>query len=39
VLCHGVLPYLEDPYPLIQSLASVARPSAVISVLAKNTNA
>ena len=39
VLCHGVLPYLEDPYPLIQSLASVARPGAVISVLAKNTNA
>ncbi|MDQ3999405.1 MAG: methyltransferase domain-containing protein [Actinomycetota bacterium] len=39
VLCHGVLPYLEDPYPLTQSLASVARPGAVISVLAKNTNA
>jgi S-adenosylmethionine-dependent methyltransferase len=39
VLCLGVLPYLEDPYPLIQSFASVARPSAVISVLAKNTNA
>ena len=31
VLCHGVLPYLEDPYPLIQSLASVDRPGAVIS--------
>ena len=31
VLCHGVLPYLEDPYPLTQSLASVARPGAVIS--------
>ena len=39
MLCHGVLQYLEDPYPLIQSLASVARPGAVISVLAKNTNA
>jgi hypothetical protein len=39
VLCHGLLPYLEDSYPLIQSLASVARPGAVISVLAMNTNA
>jgi S-adenosylmethionine-dependent methyltransferase len=39
VLCHGVLPYLEDPYPLTQSLVTVARPGAVISVLAKNTNA
>jgi S-adenosylmethionine-dependent methyltransferase len=39
VLCHGVLPYIEDPYPLTQSLVTVARPGAVISVLAKNTNA
>ncbi len=39
VLCHGVLPYLEDPYPLIQALASVAYTGAVISVLAKNAAA
>jgi SAM-dependent methyltransferase len=39
VLCHGVLPYLEDPYPLIRSLASVARPGAIVSVLAKNAAA
>lgn len=39
VLCHGVLPYLEDPYPLIQSLTSVARPGTVVSVLAKNAAA
>jgi S-adenosylmethionine-dependent methyltransferase len=39
VLCHGVLPYLEDPYPLIRALATVARPGAVVSVLAKNASA
>jgi ubiquinone/menaquinone biosynthesis C-methylase UbiE len=39
VLCHGVLPYLEDPYPLIRSLASVARPGGIVSVLAKNAAA
>jgi len=39
VLCHGVLPYLADPYPLIQGLSSVAQPDAVVSVLAKNADA
>ena len=39
LLCHGVLPYLEDPYPLIRNLASVARPGAIVSVLAKNAAA
>ena len=39
VLCHGVLPYLDDPYPLIRILASAARPGAVVSVLAKNAAA
>jgi S-adenosylmethionine-dependent methyltransferase len=39
VLCHGVLPYLEDPYPLIQALASVARPDGLVSLLAKNAAA
>ncbi len=38
VLCHGVLPYLKDPYPLIQGLSSIAQPGAVVSVLAKNAN-
>ena len=35
VLCHGVLPYIEDSYPLIQALASVACTGAVVSVLTK----
>jgi S-adenosylmethionine-dependent methyltransferase len=39
VLCHGVLPYLDDPYPLIRTLVSAARPGAVVSVLAKNAAA
>lgn len=39
VLCHGVLPYVEDPYPLIQALASLGHPGAVVSVLAKNAAA
>jgi SAM-dependent methyltransferase len=39
VLCHGVLMYLEDPYPMIEALAAIARPGAVVSVLAKNAAA
>jgi S-adenosylmethionine-dependent methyltransferase len=39
VLCHGVLPYLDDPYSLIRILVSAARPGAVVSVLAKNAAA
>ena len=39
VLCHGVLPYVEDPGPLIRGLASIARPGGVVSVLAKNADA
>ena len=39
VLCHGVLMYLEDPRPMVRALAAVARPGAVISVLAKNASA
>jgi S-adenosylmethionine-dependent methyltransferase len=39
VLCHGVLPYLDDPHALMHALVSVASPGAVISVLAKNAAA
>jgi S-adenosylmethionine-dependent methyltransferase len=39
VLCHGVLMYLEDPRPMIRSLAAISRPGALISVLAKNASA
>lgn len=36
VLCHGVIPYLPDPDPLLAALAALARPGAVVSILAKN---
>jgi S-adenosylmethionine-dependent methyltransferase len=39
VLCHGVLRYLDDPCPMVRALAALARPGAVISVLAKNASA
>ena len=39
VLCHGVLMYLDDPCPMVRALAALARPGAVISVLAKNASA
>ena len=39
VLCHGVLIYLENPDPLIESLSAIARPGAVISILTKNADA
>ena len=39
VLCHGVIMYLEDPYPLVRALSDVARPGGVVSVLAKNAAA
>ncbi len=36
VLCHGVLMYLEDPEPLIDSLCTLAAPSGLLSIVAKN---
>ena len=39
VLCHGVLPYLEDPEPLVRAMVRIAGPGAVISILTKNTDA
>ncbi len=39
VLCHGVVMHVEDPASLNAALASLARPGAVISVLAKNRDA
>lgn len=38
-LCHGVLMYLENPAPLIGSMASMIRPGGLISVVAKNAAA
>lgn len=39
VLCHGVLPYVEDPVPVVRTLAALARPGGLVSVLAKNRDA
>lgn len=36
VLCHGVLPYLDDPAPLVSVLAALALPGGIVSVVAKN---
>ena len=38
VMCHGVLMYLEDPRPMIQELAAIGRPGALVCVLAKNAS-
>ena len=39
VLCHGVLMHLPDPRPMITALAALARPGAIVSLLAKNRDA
>lgn len=36
VLCHGVVMYLDDPAPLLESLVCLAAPGGIVSVLAKN---
>lgn len=36
VLCHGVLMYLDDPEPLVDSLCQLAGPEGVVSIVAKN---
>ncbi|WP_053058086.1 tetratricopeptide repeat protein [Rubrobacter aplysinae] len=37
--CHGVLPSVEDPGPLVRALVRLVRPGSLISVLAKNADA
>lgn len=37
--CHGVLPSVEDPEPLVGALVRLVRPGGLISVLAKNADA
>ncbi|MFD8549811.1 methyltransferase domain-containing protein [Streptomyces sp. NPDC059649] len=39
VLCHGVLMYLQDPTPLLHSIAHCVRPGGLVSVLAKQDTA
>lgn len=36
VLCHGVLPYVTDPRPLVDSLCALCAPAGVVSIVAKN---
>lgn len=36
VLCHGVLMYLDDPEPLVDSLCRLAGPAGMVSIVAKN---
>jgi S-adenosylmethionine-dependent methyltransferase len=39
VLCHGVLMYLEDTWPMIQGLSTLAPSGGIVSVLTKNASA
>jgi S-adenosylmethionine-dependent methyltransferase len=36
VLCHGVLMYLDEPEPLVNSLCQLAGPAGLVSIVAKN---
>jgi len=36
VLCHGVLMYLDDPEPLVNSLCRLIAPGGILSIVAKN---
>lgn len=38
VLCHGVLMYLDDPEPLVDSLCELTEPSGLVSIVAKNVD-
>ena len=39
VLCHGVLMYLDEPEPFLAALVELARPGAIVSIVAKNARA
>ena len=39
VLCYGVLMYLEDAWPMIQGLSTLAPSGGIVSVLTKNASA
>lgn len=36
VLCHGVLPYVDDPEPLVGALCALADDGGIVSIVAKN---
>ena len=39
VLCHGVIMYVPDPRPFVATLAALAQPGALVSLVAKNASA
>jgi SAM-dependent methyltransferase len=39
VLCHGVLMYAADPEPVLRSIAALAAPGAMVSLLVRNGDA
>ncbi len=39
VLCHGVLMYFPDPGPLLDAIAQIAAPGAIVSLLVRNGDA
>lgn len=36
ILCHGLLPYLDDPAPMLNALSECAAAEAVLSLLVRN---
>lgn len=36
VLCHGVLMYVDDPAPVVRTLAGMTVPGGMVSILARN---
>lgn len=36
VLCHGVLPYVDDPEPLVAALCGLVAPGGFVSIVAKS---
>lgn len=36
VLCHGVIMYVDDPEPFVSALVALAKPGAMVSIVAKN---
>jgi len=39
VLCHGVLPYIEDPAPFVAGMCGLVVPDGLVSIVAKNRDA
>lgn len=33
VLCHGVLMYLDDPWPLVDALCALVAPGKIVSIV------